>query len=91
MATHNVPPHSIAEVSQRTRETLKRIWVPHPCGSQGCGFSNLLSSFCHPDRNGRLSLSFAPRERRPWSGGTVATHKVPLDSMAEASSAPTKH
>ena len=27
---------------------------------------------CHPDRNGRFSLSFAPREHRPWSGGTAA-------------------
>jgi len=28
----------------------------------------------HPDRNGRLFLPFAPRERRPRRGGTVATH-----------------
>ncbi len=27
----------------------------------------------HPDRSGRFSLLFAPRERRPRSGGTVAT------------------
>src|SRR5690242_5314483 len=30
-------------------------------------------SFCHPDRSGRFSLPFAPRERRPRSGGTLAT------------------
>jgi hypothetical protein len=29
--------------------------------------------FCHPDRSGRFSLPFAPRERRPRSGGTAAT------------------
>ncbi|HET6932320.1 MAG TPA: hypothetical protein VFI45_18475, partial [Candidatus Acidoferrum sp.] len=31
------------------------------------------SSSCHPDRSGRFSLPFAPRERRPRSGGTPAT------------------
>jgi len=32
---------------------------------------------CHPDRNGRLFLPFALRERRPRSGGTAATNPCP--------------
>ena len=42
----------------------------------------------HPDRNGLLSLSFPPRERRPWSRGIVATHKVQLRSMGAATTPP---
>src|SRR5882762_11917171 len=33
---------------------------------------------CHPDRNGRPFPPFAPRERRPCSGGTVARYQTQL-------------
>ena len=40
--------------------------------------------FCHPDRSGRFFLAFAPRERRPRSGGTVAGCTGPFRSMEQA-------
>ena len=40
------------------------------CPPQEGGFSPVSSPLCHPDRRGRFFLPFAPRERRPRSGGT---------------------
>src|SRR5258708_15609410 len=48
--------------------------VAYPCAFGICKGRSAPLQRSHPDRNGRLFLPFAPRERRPRSGGTVATH-----------------
>src|SRR5258708_7518287 len=47
--------------------------VAYPCAFGICKGRSAPLQRSHPDRNGRLFLPFAPRERRPRSGGTVAT------------------
>src|SRR5258707_11308021 len=47
---------------------------PYPCAFGICKGGSAPLQRSHPGRSGRLFLPFAPRERRPRSGGTVATH-----------------